>query len=306
LYDAPLPGRATISWSSGGAIEPVEPTDRASASRGRDLVEARWNRPVVVSYAQNAEDIRLLRLFEGQRTGFYVDVGAGDPVVDSVTKLFYDAGWSGINIEPGPSYTALAAARPRDINLDVAVGERHGRRELWVTRPDTALSSFTEPDLASLPRELSVEKIFVDVTTLDDVLSAHASGKRIDFLKIDAEGAEREVLASFDRKATRPRVVIVEAIAPLSNRPTHDEWESLLVDADYVFAAFDGINRFYVPVEHEDLVPALAYPISPLDRYESSRIAFLQALVKDMTRTFSWRLTRPLRRLRRMQRIVSR
>jgi FkbM family methyltransferase len=247
-----------------------------------------------------------LRLFERQPTGFYVDVGAGDPVTDSVTKLFYDSGWSGINIEPGPSYAALARARPRDVNLKVAVGERTGRRELWITRPDTALSSFAEPDPDALPRELSVEKTLVDVTTLDDILSAHASGKRVDFLKIDAEGAEREVLASFDRQATRPRVVIVEAISPLSNRPTHEEWESLLFDADYVFAAFDGINRFYAPVEHEDLVPALAYPISALDRFESSRIADLQALVNDMRRTLSWRITRPLRRFRRLQRTVSR
>lgn len=272
------------------------------ASRSRSLLEARWTGPLVVSYAQNAEDIRLWRLFEGQPSGFYVDVGAGDPMVDSVTKLFYDAGWSGINVEPGPCYTALVRARPRDVNLNVAVGERSGRRALWVTRPDTALSSLVEPDPLSLPPGLSVEKTVVDVASLDDVFSAHASERRIDFLKIDAEGAEREVLASFDREANRPRVVLVEAISPLSNRPTHDEWESLLLEADYVLAAFDGINRFYVPVEHEDAVPTLAYPISSLDRYESSRVAVLKALVDEMEDTLSWRVTRPLRRVRGLQR----
>ena len=225
--------------------------------------------------------------------------------MDSVTKLFYDAGWSGINIEPGPCYASLARARPRDVNLNVAVGERNGRREMWVTRPDTALTSFTEPDPASLPRELTVEKTLVDVAMLGDVLSSHASDRQIDFLKIDAEGAEREVLASFDREATRPRVVVVEAISPLSNRPAHDEWESLLLDANYVLAAFDGINRFYVPVEHENVVPVLAYPISPLDRYESSRTSALQALIGEMERTLSWRITRPLRHVRRLQRRVS-
>jgi FkbM family methyltransferase len=227
-------------------------------------------------------------------------------VVDSVTKLFYDAGWSGINIEPGPRYSALARARPRDVNLNVAVGERSGRRELWVTKPDTALSSLAEPDPTSLPPGLRVEKTIVDVARLDDVLSAHASERRIDFLKIDAEGAEREVLASFDRDATRPGVVIVEAISPLSNRPTHGEWDSLLLDTDYVLAAFDGINRFYVPVEHGDVVPALAYPISPLDRYESSRAAVLRALIDDMEGTLSWRITRPLRHVRGIRRTFAR
>ena len=55
-----------------------------------------------ISYAQNREDVILNGFFEGRDKGFYVDVGAGNPVDDSVTKLFYDKGWHGINIEPIP------------------------------------------------------------------------------------------------------------------------------------------------------------------------------------------------------------
>ena len=67
-------------------------------------------------------------------------------------------------------------------------------------------------------------------------------------------------------------MILVESISPLENRHNHEEWESLLVDRGYLFAAFDGINRFYVPVEHAELIEALAYPISVLDRYESADV----------------------------------
>jgi hypothetical protein len=72
-----------------------------------------------VSYAQAKEDIHLLRALAGVRheVGFYIDVGAWDPDIDSVTKLFYDAGWHGINIEPSTKWFArLIEKRPRDIN----------------------------------------------------------------------------------------------------------------------------------------------------------------------------------------------
>src|SRR3984885_2072501 len=65
----------------------------------------------------------LARVFAGRNTGFYVDVGAADPVNLSVTKWFYDLGWSGLNIEPNNGlFDRLAADRPRDINLNCGVG----------------------------------------------------------------------------------------------------------------------------------------------------------------------------------------
>jgi FkbM family methyltransferase len=270
------------------------------------LLEARWRGPLIISFAQNAEDVRLWRVLAQRVSGFYVDVGAGDPEIDSVTKLFYDAGWSGINVEPGPAHGALVGARPRDVNLKLAIGEEPGRRELWVTSPDSALSSFVEPDPASLPPGVSAERTIVDVDRLDAVIARHASDRPIDFLKIDAEGAEREAVASLDLRRVRPTIVLIEAITPLAGRPAHDEWEPLLLDADYAFAAFDGINRFYVRGEDDHLIPALAYPISALDRYETRAAAASRELVYEMESTFSWRVTRPLRLARRLQREVFR
>src|SRR5436190_9613001 len=81
----------------------------------------------MITYAQNFEDVMLTRLFGDRADGFYVDVGAGGPKRSSVTKWFYDQGWSGINIEPHRElFQALVAARPRDINLDCGIGDSAG------------------------------------------------------------------------------------------------------------------------------------------------------------------------------------
>ena len=295
------------------------------------LLERRWDGPYVTSFAQNAEDVRLWRLFADSKDGFYVDVGAGDPVVHSVTKLFYDAGWSGINVEPGPSFARLDSSRPRDVNLAVAVTSTSGDREMWFSSPDPGLSSLVRPPDDLLPPGFETTSRVVRASRLDAVVRDHAKGRHVDFLKIDVEGAERDVLESFDPAEIRPTVIVVEAISPLRFRPTHQDWESLLLERDYVEAAFDGINRFYVPREHEALASVLAYPVSVLDRFvlhdfqwrrdssapqpeeleprlpdERSRRIEREAhetrsQLEAMKATLSWRITRPLRVARRLR-----
>ena len=81
-----------------------------------------------ISYAQNFEDVMLRRALAAESPGFWIDIGAADPVIDSVTLAFSDLGWRGINVEPRPAgHARLAAARPRDINLQLAVAAHPGR-----------------------------------------------------------------------------------------------------------------------------------------------------------------------------------
>lgn len=310
-------------------VTPENRTLNISGGPGWSLLEARWNGPIVISHAQNAEDVRLWRVLASRPAGFYVDIGAGHPVDNSVTKLFYDNGWSGLNVEPGPAFERLAAARPRDTTLDLAVASESSEAEMWVTSPYPELSTIVRSSHELLPEAISVTRTTVRTARVDELVAKHAPGRQIDFLKIDVEGAERDVLESFDPRVLRPTVVVVEAIAVMTNRPTQQDWEHLLLDADYVFAAFDGINRFYVPAECSDLVPALEYPVSPLDRYVTSdgaardRTEHLPLVSAGVTRnelrqlqealrearealtaiqgTLSWRVTRPLRVLRRLQ-----
>ena len=230
------------------------------------------DRPLV-SYAQVGEDIRLARVLWDRPPGCYVDVGAGDPVTNSVTKLFYDAGWHGVNVEPGPVFGRLRVARPRDVNLKLLVAADEGERDFWVCDPYTELSSFDRPDPSTLPPGSRLKRQRIASRRLDTILEEHAD-PAIDFLKIDVEGAEREVLDSLDLRRFRPLVVIVEAIEPITLRPSHEAWEPRVLDAGYVLAAFDGVNRFYVTRERADLRQVLGYPLSLLDRCVSAAEGF--------------------------------
>lgn len=222
----------------------------------------------IVSYSQNAEDVRLWRVFADVEKGFYVDVGAGDPTIGSVTRLFYDHGWSGINIEPAPPFAALNDARIRDVNIRAAVGASEGTVAFSLTYPDLGMSTLDIAAHAHVPETIErVVEVSVPQHRLETILREHAEGRTIHFLKVDVEGAEGEVLASSDWDAFRPMVVIVEAIESWTASPAHEGWEDILGEADYALAAFDGINRFYVDRAHAQLIPALAYPISALDRY---------------------------------------
>ena len=222
---------------------------------------------VIVSYSQNAEDVRLARVLDSS-TGFYVDVGAGDPAEFSLTKHFYDRGWSGINVEPGPAFERLEQARPRDVNLRLAVAPEREEREFWLSNPHWGLSTLSPPHPSDpIPEGFRFERRSVTTRPLSDIVREHAAGKRIDFLTIDVEGAEESVIRSMDFELSRPTIVIVEAIRPFTYEPSHSDWEPILLAAGYELATFDGINRFYVAREHRHLIPALAYPITALDAY---------------------------------------
>jgi FkbM family methyltransferase len=220
---------------------------------------------LMVSYAQNAEDVVLARGLGDRPCGFYVDVGAHHPVENSVTKHFYDQGWRGVNVEPVPHCLAeLADARPRDVNLNCAVGSRRGTVELTVVGGWESLST-TDQAIAD-GYDAPTETIEAEVVPLDDLLEAHAE-EEIDFLKVDVEGGEGDVLASVDLGRWRPTVVVVEATLPCSTVPSHADWEPLVLGAGYEPALFDGLNRFYARADEPEVGERLAAPANVFDRY---------------------------------------
>ncbi|MDR2831144.1 MAG: FkbM family methyltransferase [Methanobrevibacter sp.] len=96
----------------------------------------------ILSFSEDKEDLILLSFLDKIKNGFYIDVGANDPYADSVTKLFYDLGWNGINIEPLPyMYNKLCEDRPKDINLNIGISNKKGQLEL---RSAGGLSTFNE------------------------------------------------------------------------------------------------------------------------------------------------------------------
>jgi FkbM family methyltransferase len=216
--------------------------------------------PPMRSYAQNYEDVMLRRAFPDLKEGFYIDVGANDPQHDSATRYFYELGWRGINIEPAAQYLKLLeAARPEDVNLGVACGARIGVGTLHVI-PDTGLSTIVAEyaDLAKAAGHAISETVEVRVVRLDSIIQQHARGRDVDFLKINVQGSEPEVLRGINLKRYRPKVIIVEQ----SKGP---EYHSDLLDAGYFYIWFDGLNRVYVKWEDFFRAELIARPVSIWD-----------------------------------------
>jgi FkbM family methyltransferase len=221
-----------------------------------------------VSFAQNREDVVLFRALKDVAAGFYIDVGAHDPSVDSVTRAFYDRGWRGINLEPsGFWFARLATGRPRDINLNLAASNADGELE-FDDIAGTGLST-SNADIGRRHREAGiypVSKTRVKAETLKAICEANAVTE-VHFLKIDVEGTEKAVLEGMDFEKVRPWIVVIEAVDPIHHAPTYDEWEHLLIDAGYEFALFDGLNRFYCDGGRPDLKKRLEAPANVLDDY---------------------------------------
>jgi hypothetical protein len=134
-----------------------------------------------ISYAQNFEDVMLWRALGDVANGFYVDVGAAWPREHSVTAAFYDRGWCGINIEPNLSFlNLLNEDRPRDINLNILVGEVSAEQVDFFVIQGTGLST-TNKSIADghLEGGFSSQKIEIAQSTLASVIETHCAGRDI-------------------------------------------------------------------------------------------------------------------------------
>jgi FkbM family methyltransferase len=216
----------------------------------------------MLSYAQNAEDVVLQRVFRDAAQGFYVDVGASHPVEDSVTCHFYQRGWQGVNVEPDlRDYEQLVAVRTRDVNINAAVGRGAGRLAFY---PSAIRGLGTVHAEVAAAGTVPVE---VDQMSLSRIFEEHSTPEGFEFLKVDVEGSEAEVLASNDWRRWRPRVVVVEVVSPAGS-PPYETWEPRLLGEGYRFAMFDGLNRFYCRGEDEELLlPRLAAPANVFDNW---------------------------------------
>lgn len=201
------------------------------------------------TYAQVGEDIVTNFLVGDKPNGFYVDVGAHHPQRFSNTYFFYRRGWRGINIDALPgSMEPFRALRPRDINLEMGVAG---------TRGELTYHSFDEPAVNGFSPEISavregrfrlLSKTPVPTYPLAEVLDAHLPpGQAIDFLSVDVEGLDIEVLASNNWDKYRPRVVLAEELAVGSLEELHaSPLTKLMASYGYVACSQCVHTHFYL------------------------------------------------------------
>lgn len=189
-----------------------------------------------ISYSEFYEDLILFTFLFDAKKGFYIDLGAGDPNIISVTKSFYLRGWHGINIEPYPNaYINLNKTRSRDINLQIGIGEKEGIQPFY-------LEGLTLKKIYSKDKKV----LNISIHTMKDICNKYMpKNEKIQFCKIDIEGGEKSALLGFDFENHRPKVFCIESTKPNTYIPNYEEWEEILMRNDFSFAYQYKINRFY-------------------------------------------------------------
>jgi len=188
------------------------------------------------SYSQEGEDMVLNKLLEGEKNGFYIDIGAHHPKRFSNTYFFYKKGWSGINIDAKPgSMRFFNKDRPRDTNIEVGVSSKEETINFYIFN-EPALNTFDENLANSRTNDkyYIIETISVKCMTLNDILIQYLPANiKISFLTIDIEGYDLKVLATNDWNKYRPEYLIVESYELYVDKVIENNIYKYLIDKNY-------------------------------------------------------------------------
>lgn len=218
------------------------------------------------SYSQEGEDMILRRIFDGKATGFYVDVGAHHPRRFSNTYYFYKLGWRGINIEPNPIAIRLFnRQRSRDINIEAGVSDVPGTLTYFCF-DDPALNTFNV-ELAAQRTKLTRYKLIEErpapVLRLDTILRSNGEKDTpIDFLSVDVEGFDLQVLKSNAWTEFRPRCVLAESIGQSINDALTCELSNYMRAQGYELVAKTFNTLVFIDRMNGDRVGATVKPLN--------------------------------------------
>lgn len=222
--------------------------------------------PPLTSYAQNFEDVLLWRALSEVEAGFYIDIGAQDPVIDSISRAFYERGWRGLHVEPNGHYAKkLREARPDEevvqaiIAVDPDLADFYEIENSGLSTADAAIAESHQQE------GFPAKRVSVPAIRLGTLLDRFRD-RDIHWMKIDVEGFERQVIESWGDSAARPWVLVVESTRPRTQESNAD-WEPLLLARGYRFVHFDGLNRFYVSEARADLAKRFDSGVNIFDNF---------------------------------------
>lgn len=187
--------------------------DNADICQSEIVNNLKYTVPYIMSYSQYNEDLLLDAILNYKKEGFYIDIGANDPVKLNNTKRFYDRGWHGINIEPDPNqFKILCETRKKDINLNCGVGSDRSVLKFYQMSV-SAISSFDKKSTiinGFIHGAKLVNTLEIQVYPLSYILDKYARHNAIDFISIDVESWELEVIKSNDWTLFRPKLLLIE------------------------------------------------------------------------------------------------
>lgn len=204
------------------------------------------------SYSQCGEDLLINYIFmlRSVSNPSYLDIGANDPFFLSNTALFYSKGSKGINIEANPTlYRKFEKLRTRDINLNIGISDKEEELDFYIMEDDT-LSTFSKIESEHMQTQGNVlrEVKKVKLTTVAHIIDQHCEGIFPDFLSIDVEGMDFEILQSINFDHSRPKVICVEAAnySPIGAGARRNELIDFLVSKGYYEYANTNLNAIMV------------------------------------------------------------
>ncbi len=216
----------------------------------------------------------LMRALGHIENEFYIDIGAQHPIIDSVSKAFYEKGRQGIDVEPVAAYAELLRKdSPKDTVIQSLIGGNSTGAVEFFTIPETGLSTALQSNCRQarsgwISDSIGTGKYFIFCSPF-----RMADNRPIHWLKIDVEGFEQTVLKSWGRHPARPWIVVIESTLHLTQEPCYEIWEPLLLRRWYSFVYLDGLNRFYIHKSQVALRKAFDHGTCVFDDFRLSDLA---------------------------------
>ena len=195
-------------------------------------------------YSQFAEDVSIVRQFPKGYKGFFVDVGCFHPVKYNNTYRLYKKGWRGINVDIDQiKIDGFRIRRPKDVNIACAVSDKKGEITYWSNGFYSLTITLDEAFAAGKPGYVAKK---VQTDTLNNIIAGTKyEGRQIDFLTVDVEGHDLNVLQSLDFKEYAPRLIAVETHQVTLDAVMQDDLYQFLIGKGYDMINWVGLTLLF-------------------------------------------------------------
>jgi FkbM family methyltransferase len=219
----------------------------------RPIKNLRISKDASISYSQTGEDLIVDFIFKARNilNPSYIDLGAYHPIKMNNTYLFYSRGSKGINIEPNVNgFLAFEKPRPKDLNLNIGVSNQNSFLDYFMMN-DPSMNSFSKSNAEDLVSnfKFKIERVIkVEVKTINEIINQYFKGEFPDFLSIDIEGLDFEIIKSIDFQISRPKVICIESIEYAENGKGEKRHDLInyIISKDYIQLADTYINTIFV------------------------------------------------------------
>ena len=208
-----------------------------------------------LAYSHWGVDLIITKLLNSRNKGIYIDVGCHHPFLNNHTYLLYKSGWVGINIDIDyNSIDMFNFFRKNDVNIQTAVTDHKGEVDLYFYHNRAAKNTITK-EFGSNAKE----KKKINSDTLNNIIeNSKFKNSKIDFVSIDVEGNEMNVLSGFNLKKYKPKLILLEFILPNKkefyekdiNEITNSEVYKFLIKNEYKLINWNHDDLLFMSLDY--------------------------------------------------------